>query len=180
MRSSDWELCPVCFWEDDPQQRLHPDLANGANGYSLVEAQEHYATIGASHPAFLDRVRPARDDEAVDEGWRRDTVSARRGPPPKHVTPETVTQRRSRVTRSLGLWALLDQDSANVVGLWLGALIGVVVLANGLVRVDWLAIVGGFCMSAVALTLLLLAWHVNRRRGLTKPKRDTNPDGGQS
>jgi hypothetical protein len=31
----DWEVCPVCCWENDPVQRGEPDLAGGANRVSF-------------------------------------------------------------------------------------------------------------------------------------------------
>ena len=65
-----WELCPVCFWEDDPGQLHWPETPWGANGYSLIEGQQNYAQAGASHSEFLSKVRPARDDEPLAEGWR--------------------------------------------------------------------------------------------------------------
>lgn len=37
-----YEICPVCFWEDDPLQRKYPWLRGGANNDSLNEAREHY------------------------------------------------------------------------------------------------------------------------------------------
>jgi len=42
-----YELCPVCFWEDDPTQLRHPDSAEGANGKSLIDGQQTYLGIGA-------------------------------------------------------------------------------------------------------------------------------------
>lgn len=65
-----WELCPICFWEDDPGQLRWPESRWGANGYSLIEGQRNYATIGVSHPTFADQVRPASIHEPIAEGWR--------------------------------------------------------------------------------------------------------------
>jgi len=59
----DYELCPVCFWEDDPYQSADPELVDGANGYSLVSARESYAAIGSSHPIYARRVRGPRPTE---------------------------------------------------------------------------------------------------------------------
>jgi hypothetical protein len=66
---NDYELCPVCFWEDDGIQLRWPTYARGANGISLVKAQVAYARTGAMDDIFLDKVRPARVDEPMDEGW---------------------------------------------------------------------------------------------------------------
>ena len=38
-----YEICPVCWWEDDRQQRNDPDLAGGANDQSLNQARALFA-----------------------------------------------------------------------------------------------------------------------------------------
>jgi hypothetical protein len=45
-----FELCPVCYWEDDGQNDGDADTVRGGpnNLLSLSEARENYATIGAS------------------------------------------------------------------------------------------------------------------------------------
>lgn len=35
-----YNICPVCFWEDDIVQLDNPDYANGANKVSLNEARK--------------------------------------------------------------------------------------------------------------------------------------------
>ena len=61
-----YELCPVCFWEDDPRQSRDHDLVDGANGKSLAESRRTYARIGAMDEVFLAKVRPVRPSEAGD------------------------------------------------------------------------------------------------------------------
>ncbi len=65
-----YELCPVCFWEDDPNQPEHPDSASGANGKPLVDSQQAYLRIGAMDELFLPKVRLAHPSEAVPDGWQ--------------------------------------------------------------------------------------------------------------
>ena len=65
-----FDICPVCFWEDDAIQLRWPDYAGGANGPSLVDAQQSFIGRGAVEGRLRRSVRKARDDEPVDEGWR--------------------------------------------------------------------------------------------------------------
>ncbi|MET8428542.1 CPCC family cysteine-rich protein [Nocardia sp. NPDC004860] len=42
------QICPVCFWEDDPIQLRWPRSAIGANKVSLIDAQGNYQAFGSS------------------------------------------------------------------------------------------------------------------------------------
>ena len=58
-----WEICPICFWEDDPLQRDEPIYAGGANEESLEEARQNFQAFGASSPRYLPNVRPPTPDD---------------------------------------------------------------------------------------------------------------------
>jgi len=62
-----FDLCPVCFWEDDPIQFEDHDYAGGANIISLRHAQQNFREFGASERQFVDKVRPPRKDEVPCE-----------------------------------------------------------------------------------------------------------------
>jgi hypothetical protein len=65
-----YAICPICFWEDDEVQLRFPALAGGANGSSLVEAQQAFVRVGASELRFVQNCRaPAPGDER-DPTWR--------------------------------------------------------------------------------------------------------------
>ncbi|MGM9988573.1 MAG: CPCC family cysteine-rich protein [Bacillaceae bacterium] len=36
------DICQICFWEDDQQQRENPDLENATNHTSLRQAQKDF------------------------------------------------------------------------------------------------------------------------------------------
>ena len=61
-----YDICPVCYWEDDPIQRQEPDYAGGANVPSLLEARENYKKCGVSETRFADKVRAPYKEEEVD------------------------------------------------------------------------------------------------------------------
>ena len=60
-----FEICPVCFWEDDGQGDADADkVLGGPNGsLSLSQARVNFKTIGACEECFLPNVRPAFADE---------------------------------------------------------------------------------------------------------------------
>lgn len=57
-----FEICPVCFWEDDPDQTPEFD-EGGANHLGLDQARRVYQEIGAGKPDILSHVRPPRPEE---------------------------------------------------------------------------------------------------------------------
>ncbi len=58
-----YEVCSVCYWEDDPVQFYDPTYAGGANEVSLERARRNYMDFGACEKQFLDSVRAPRDEE---------------------------------------------------------------------------------------------------------------------
>lgn len=58
-------VCPVCFWEDLPQEKLWPVLYCRA----LRQAQRTFQAIGACDPQYRHAVRPAEAHERPAEGW---------------------------------------------------------------------------------------------------------------
>ena len=58
-----YEVCPVCYWEDDPVQAKEPDYAGGANDVSLNEARRNYRQLGAVEARFRSKVRLPLNDE---------------------------------------------------------------------------------------------------------------------
>ncbi len=58
-----FEICPVCYWEDDNVQFEDPDYPDGANNISLNEARGNYKRIGAISEEFLGNVRKPSEDE---------------------------------------------------------------------------------------------------------------------
>jgi hypothetical protein len=65
-----FEICPVCYWEDDHVQLVFPDLAGGANRVSLLESQRNVSDFGACEMRFKKHVRLPLATEPVTPGWR--------------------------------------------------------------------------------------------------------------
>ncbi len=60
-----YDICPVCFWEDDGQDDHDADVVRGGpNGsISLTEARANYQKFGASLERLIEHVRPPEPDE---------------------------------------------------------------------------------------------------------------------
>jgi hypothetical protein len=65
-----YNICGVCFWEDDPIQLEDPDYKGGANPMSLRQAQRNFLEFGACDRDMLRNVRPPTKDEQRDENWK--------------------------------------------------------------------------------------------------------------
>ena len=59
----DYNICPVCYWEDDPYQAMDPDEDGMANGVSLNQAKENFKKFGAVTEGLVEFARPPEEDE---------------------------------------------------------------------------------------------------------------------
>lgn len=55
--TGNYNICPVCYWEDDIVQIEDPDFQGGANEESLNQARNNYKIFGACSRKFIDKVR---------------------------------------------------------------------------------------------------------------------------
>jgi hypothetical protein len=58
-----YDICPVCFWEDDERQNRDPGYAGGANRPSLDEARRNFAALGAIESRLVHYTREPTSDE---------------------------------------------------------------------------------------------------------------------
>lgn len=61
-----YDICPVCFWENDPFQTKNPDEA-GANVVSLNEGQDNYRKYGACDLRMMSKTRAPRLEEMAEK-----------------------------------------------------------------------------------------------------------------
>lgn len=52
-----YQICPICYWEDDGTQFDDPEYKSGANSVSLNEAKLNYKNFGAISTEFKEKVR---------------------------------------------------------------------------------------------------------------------------
>lgn len=64
-----YDICKVCFWEDDPIQLDAPNYEGGANKVSLLQARENFLRFGVCEEAMIPYVRKPKQDElnGIDE-----------------------------------------------------------------------------------------------------------------
>lgn len=60
-----FEICPVCYWEDDGQDDATADEVRGGpnNDLSLTQGRLNYQAFGASRRQDLPHVRPPLPEE---------------------------------------------------------------------------------------------------------------------
>ena len=63
----EYEICPVCYWEDDALQESDPTMGGGANELCLLESRENYKSFGACEERYLKYVRKALPEEMENE-----------------------------------------------------------------------------------------------------------------
>ncbi|MBI3416744.1 MAG: hypothetical protein HY043_15755 [Verrucomicrobia bacterium] len=60
-----YEICPICFWEDDGQDDHDADEVRGGPNYelSLSQARQHFREFGAASRRVLSLVRKPTPEE---------------------------------------------------------------------------------------------------------------------
>ncbi|WP_411678077.1 CPCC family cysteine-rich protein [Caproicibacter sp.] len=66
----EYDICPICFWEDDDIQFDDVDFVGGANDVSLRQAQKNYSEFGACQKNMLKHVRKPNQDDVKDSTWK--------------------------------------------------------------------------------------------------------------
>jgi hypothetical protein len=61
--SGSYEVCPVCFWEDDPVQNDDPTFLGGANSVCLEEAEHNFIRHGVAEVEDAAHIRGPLSEE---------------------------------------------------------------------------------------------------------------------
>jgi hypothetical protein len=62
----EYNICTVCYWEDDPIQLADPTYEGGANSVSLHQAQQYFKELGTADPDCISIVRKPNREELPD------------------------------------------------------------------------------------------------------------------
>jgi len=65
-----FDICEICFWEDDGVQFKDPDYEGGANVISLKEAQKNFIKYGTCDKESVTSVRKPNKFDKKDPLWR--------------------------------------------------------------------------------------------------------------
>lgn len=65
-----YDICSICFWEDDGVQQSDPDYDGGANNPSLRQAQKNYLVFGACEDGCIEFVRKPNEKDVKDPVWK--------------------------------------------------------------------------------------------------------------
>ena len=65
-----YEICSICFWEDDNIQYEDPDYEGGANIPSLRTAPNNYQLFGACEERCMEFVRAPNAHDEKDPHWK--------------------------------------------------------------------------------------------------------------
>lgn len=58
-----YDICEICFWEDDPIQWDDPNYEGRTNNIALLRARENFLQIGACKEKMTPHVRKQKEDE---------------------------------------------------------------------------------------------------------------------
>jgi hypothetical protein len=65
-----YDICHICYWEDDGVQFKDPDYDGGANRVSLRKPQPNFKRFEACEEVFKDSVKKPTESDERDHFWK--------------------------------------------------------------------------------------------------------------
>jgi hypothetical protein len=65
-----FEICEICYWEDDNVQFDNLNYEGGANRISLRQAQSNFIKFGAIEKKFLRNLRKPNKNDERNPNWK--------------------------------------------------------------------------------------------------------------
>ncbi len=65
-----YDICEICYWEDDGVQFDDPDYTGGANIPSLRQAQKNFIVFGACEEDCIESVKKTTEKDEKDHNWK--------------------------------------------------------------------------------------------------------------
>ena len=66
-----YNICDICFWEDDPVQLENPNYEGGANRVSLIQGRKNFDEFGASELEMIKNVRKPTKKDIINPVFRK-------------------------------------------------------------------------------------------------------------
>ncbi|WP_042889398.1 CPCC family cysteine-rich protein [Bacillus cereus] len=66
-----YEICNICYWENDEVQFNDPDFEGGANEVLLRQAQKNFIAFGACEECCVGLVRKPTSEDVKDVSWKQ-------------------------------------------------------------------------------------------------------------
>lgn len=65
-----FDICEICYWEDDHVQFEEPEFEGGANVPSLKQAQKNFIEFGACEKKLLEFTRKPHEEDIREAQWK--------------------------------------------------------------------------------------------------------------
>ena len=66
-----YDICPICFWEDDPIQYKDPVFKGGANRVSLIQGQMNFEKFDACEKDMTKNVVKPTKNNKRNPTWKK-------------------------------------------------------------------------------------------------------------
>lgn len=72
--NGEYNICRICYWEDDPIQFKEPNYQGGANKVSLIQAQQNFEEFGACEREMIKYCTKPHKSMKRKPNWKRENA----------------------------------------------------------------------------------------------------------